>query len=147
MTIYSGNERDTEAAGKALAEKLLARIKPDNSVVIAMYGDLGAGKTAFVRGLAEGLGVTARVTSPTFTIVNEYLGPVPLFHFDLYRLSDAGELFDLGWDDYLQRGGVIAAEWSENAEDAFPGDIVRVRIEKTGENSRHIHIMLPPGLE
>jgi tRNA threonylcarbamoyladenosine biosynthesis protein TsaE len=147
MTIYSGNERDTEAAGKALAEKLIARVKPDNSLVIAMSGDLGAGKTAFVRGLAAGLGVSARVTSPTFTIVNEYPGPVPLFHFDLYRLSDAEELFDLGWDDYLQRGGVIAAEWSENAEDAFPGDAVRVRIEKTGENSRRIHIELPPGLE
>jgi tRNA threonylcarbamoyladenosine biosynthesis protein TsaE len=121
-------------AGRALAGRL------PGGGIIALYGDLGAGKTAFVRGLAEGLGVTARVTSPTFTIVNEYDGSVPLFHFDLYRLKNAGELFDLGWDDYLDRFGVIAAEWTENAEDAFPAGVIRVRIKKTGEHSRRIDI-------
>jgi tRNA threonylcarbamoyladenosine biosynthesis protein TsaE len=137
MTIYSESERDTCDAGRALAGRLLS------GGIIALYGDLGAGKTAFVRGLAEGLGVTERVTSPTFTIVNEYLGSIPLFHFDLYRLKSAGELYDLGWDDYLDRNGVIAAEWTENAEDAFPADVIQVRIEKTGEHSRRIDIDIP----
>ena len=88
------------------------------------------GKTAFTRGLAAGLGVTECVTSPTYTIVNEYLsGRMPLFHFDMYRLSSSEELFDIGWEDYLARGGVCAVEWSENVEDALEGAIA-VTIEK-----------------
>lgn len=83
--------------------------------IIWLYGDLGAGKTAFVRGLARGLGVPDRVTSPTFTIVNEYFGRAPLFHFDLYRLRGMDDLYDIGWEDYLARGGVCAVEWSERA--------------------------------
>ena len=82
--------------------------------VLAYYGDLGAGKTAFTRGLASSLGVTKPVTSPTYTIVDEYLsGRLPLFHFDMYRLGSADELFDIGWEDYLARGGICAVEWSE----------------------------------
>ena len=88
--------------------------------MIAYYGDLGAGKTAFTRGLAAGLGIREAVTSPTYTIVNEYLsGRMPLFHFDMYRLSSSEELFDIGWEDYLARGGVCAVEWSENVADAL----------------------------
>ena len=137
MTIYSESEKDTVEAGRKLAGHLTG------GCVVALYGDLGAGKTSFVRGLAEGLGIKGRVTSPTFTIVNEYPGSVPLFHFDLYRLKNAGELLDLGWDDYLERGGVIATEWTEIAEAAFPDDIIRVRIEKTGDYSRRIDMDLP----
>lgn len=121
MRAVSNSPAETEALGEALAAKL----KPGS--VIAYTGDLGAGKTAFTRGLARGLGVTARVTSPTFTIVNEYTGRLPLFHFDMYRLSSSEELFDIGWEDYLARGGVCAVEWSENVEDALE-DCIRVDI-------------------
>jgi tRNA threonylcarbamoyladenosine biosynthesis protein TsaE len=110
---------------------------------VALFGELGAGKTAFVRGLAHGLDLKARVTSPTFTIVNEYDGAIPLFHFDMYRLRSADELFEIGWDDYLERCGVIAVEWSENAGGYLPEDAVLVRIHKTGEHSRSIDIELP----
>lgn len=92
--------------------------------------DLGAGKTALTRGIAQGLGVTDLVTSPTYTIVNEYLtGRIPLFHFDMYRLGSSDELFDIGWEDYLARGGVCAVEWSENVEDALR-DAIHITIEK-----------------
>lgn len=128
------NEADTEALGARLAASL------HGGAVIAMYGELGAGKTAFVRGLARGLGLTARVSSPTFTIVNEYPGERELIHFDMYRLSGADELFDIGWEDYLSRGAVCAVEWSENVEDAFYGDEIRVRIEKLPETERRIRI-------
>ena len=134
MTIYSRSEAETEAAGARFAQTL-----PD-SAVVALYGDLGAGKTAFVRGMARGLGIEARVSSPTFTIVNEYLGARELYHFDMYRLSSPEELFDIGWDDYLSRGGVCAVEWSENVEDAFEGDQICVRIEKSGDAERVITI-------
>jgi tRNA threonylcarbamoyladenosine biosynthesis protein TsaE len=137
MTILTNNEYETAAAGQALACKL------KKGSCVALYGELGAGKTAFVRGLAKGLGLSSRVTSPTFTIVNEYPGDIPLFHFDLYRLKNEEELFEIGWDDYLERGGIIAAEWSENADNTFPAETVRVRIEKTGESSRRIDITLP----
>ena len=137
MTFTSHGEDETLEIGRALAGKLGA------GSVVALYGTLGAGKTAFVRGLAQGLGLKSRVTSPTFTIVNEYGGALPLFHFDMYRLQSPDELFEIGWDDYLQRGGIIAVEWSENAGDYLPGDAVRVSIQKTGEHSRRIDITLP----
>ena len=134
MEFYTSSPEQTERAGEALA----ARLKPGD--VIAYYGDLGAGKTAFTRGLARGLGVTEPVTSPTYTIVNEYLsGKMPLFHFDMYRLSSSEELFDIGWEDYLTRGGVCAVEWSENVDDALQGAIT-VHIERTGDESRRITI-------
>ena len=124
MQRYSTSEGETEAIGRDLA----ARLAP--GAVVAFTGDLGAGKTAFVRGMAQGLGISQRVTSPTFTIVNEYEGGrLPLFHFDMYRLRDADDLFDIGWEDYLARGGVCAVEWSENVEDALEGAIA-VTIEK-----------------
>jgi tRNA threonylcarbamoyladenosine biosynthesis protein TsaE len=108
--------------------------------VVAYQGGLGMGKTAFTRGLARGLGYKGRVTSPTFTIVNEYEGGVlPLFHFDMYRLGDADELFHIGWEDYLTRGGICAVEWSENVEEALE-DFILVNIEKIGDESRRITI-------
>ena len=134
MTIISKSEAETEAAGERFAKTL-----PDGAVV-ALYGDLGAGKTAFVRGMARGLGIDARVSSPTFTIVNEYLGARELYHFDMYRLGSSDELFDIGWEDYLSRGGVCAVEWSENVADAFEGDEICVRIEKCGDTERIITI-------
>ena len=135
MKIFTSNsEADTEAIGAEFARNL-----PKGSV-IAMYGDLGAGKTAFVRGMARGLGLNAHVNSPTFTIVNEYPGERELIHFDMYRLSSSDELFDIGWEDYLARGAICAVEWSENVSDAFFGDEIKVTIEKTGDASRKITI-------
>jgi len=93
-----------------------------------------------VRGMARGMGLTCRVSSPTFTIVNEYEGPRELIHFDMYRLGSADELFDIGWEDYVNRGSVCAVEWSENVEDAFYGDEVVVRFEKLGPTTRRITI-------
>ena len=112
---------------------------PDGAVV-AMYGDLGAGKSAFVRGMARGMGLNCRVSSPTFTIVNEYLGERELIHFDMYRLSGADELFEIGWEDYLNRGAVCAVEWSEKVRDAFFGDEITVTIEKLSDTERQITI-------
>lgn len=134
MIIYTNSEAETEAAGAQLGAAL-----PDGAVV-ALYGDLGAGKTAFVRGLARGLGIEARVSSPTFTIVNEYLGTRELYHFDMYRLDSPEELFDIGWEDYLSRGGVCAVEWSENVAGAFEGDELTVRIHKLSDTGRRIEI-------
>ena len=132
--VITNSEQETEALGARFAEKL------PGGTVVAMYGDLGAGKTAFVRGMARGMGLNCRVSSPTFTIVNEYLGERELIHFDMYRLSGADELFEIGWEDYLARGAVCAVEWSEKVEDAFYGDEVRVTIEKLDDTRRKITI-------
>ena len=128
------SEAETEQTGAQFAEKL-----PDGAVV-AMYGDLGAGKTAFVRGMARGMGLKCRVSSPTFTIVNEYLGERELIHFDMYRLDSADELYDIGWEDYLNRGAVCAVEWSEKVTDAFTGEEYTVKIDKLDNVSRRITI-------
>ena len=134
MKYTTNSPAETEAIGAALG-----KILPPGSV-IAYRGDLGAGKTAFTRGLARGLGCTEIVTSPTYTIVNEYLGGrIPLFHFDMYRLHSSADLFDIGWDDYLERGGICAVEWSENVDDAME-DAITITIEKLGEDSRQITI-------
>jgi tRNA threonylcarbamoyladenosine biosynthesis protein TsaE len=125
MLYQTNSPAETEALGESLAHQLTA------GAVIAYTGDLGAGKTAFTRGLARGLGVQERVTSPTFTIVNEYLGGrLPLFHFDMYRLGSSDELYDIGWEDYLARGGVCAVEWSEIVDDALEQDAIRVDIRR-----------------
>ena len=129
MEFLTRSEAETEALGSRLAE----RLRP--GAVVACRGDLGLGKTAFTRGLARGLGCRERVTSPTFTIVNEYEGGrLPLFHFDLYRLEGAEDLFDIGWDDYLDRGGVCAVEWSERAAEALPPETVFVTLRRCLEN-------------
>ena len=134
MEYITNSPSETEAVGAALAQVL------QPGTVIAYRGDLGAGKTAFTRGLARGLGVTERVTSPTYTIVNEYLGGrMPLFHFDMYRLGSEGELFDIGWDDYLERGGICAVEWSENVWGAMEDAIV-ITITRLDEDTRKIDI-------
>ena len=132
MEFITNAPAETEKIGEALGKN----IKP--GTVIAYRGDLGAGKTAFTRGLARGLGSTELVTSPTYTIVNEYLGGrMPLFHFDMYRLRSSDDLWDIGWEDYLERGGVCAVEWSENVSDALE-DPIFITIEKLGEESRRI---------
>ena len=129
MSEYiSHSEHDTEEIGASFARTL------KGGTVVAMYGDLGAGKTAFVRGMARGMGLDCRVSSPTFTIVNEYLGERELIHFDMYRLSSADELFDIGWEDYLARGGVCAVEWSERAEDAFDESTVRIDFRRDAQH-------------
>ena len=134
MEFITNSPAETESIGVTLGQ----RLKP--GTVIAYRGDLGAGKTAFTRGLARGLGCREIVTSPTYTIVNEYLGGrIPLFHFDMYRLHSSDDLWDIGWDDYLERGGVCAVEWSENVADAME-DPIYITIEKTGEESRRITI-------
>ena len=134
MEFLTHSPEETERVGAALGKILPA------GTILAYRGDLGAGKTAFTRGLARGLGYAEPVTSPTYTIVNEYLGGrLPLFHFDMYRLGSSDDLWDIGWEDYLERGGICAVEWSENVDDAMENAIY-VTIYKIGEESRRIVI-------
>ena len=134
MEFITNSPTETEAVAAALAQKLAP------GTILAYRGDLGAGKTAFTRGLARGLGYADPVTSPTYTIVNEYLGGrLPLFHFDMYRLASSDDLWDIGWEDYLERGGICAVEWSENVDDAME-QAIYVTIEKLGEDTRRITI-------
>ena len=133
MEYLTKSEAETEALGARLAEQL------EPGGVVAFTGDLGAGKTAFTRGLARGLGITERVTSPTFTVVNEYEGGrLPLFHFDMYRLGSSEELFGIGWEDYLARGGVCAVEWSENVSDALEEGTIFVEIRRGASERQRI---------
>ena len=143
MEYQSNSVQETEELGRKLAQYLKA------GDVIAYTGDLGAGKTAFTRGVAKGLGIAERITSPTFTIVDEHEGGrLPLFHFDLYRLYSAEELFDIGWEDYLQRGGVCAVEWSERMEDMLEEEPIWVEIRQGDrEEQRLITIRNVPELE
>lgn len=132
MEYITYSPEETEELGAALGRLILP------GTVIAYSGDLGAGKTAFTRGIARGLGITEPVTSPTYTIVNEYdTGRVPLFHFDMYRLRSAEDLWDIGWEDYLERKGICAVEWSENVAEALENPLF-VNIEKLGDNCRRI---------
>ena len=132
MTITTNSESETIQEGSKLGRTL----KP--GAIVALHGEMGVGKTAFARGIALGLGISTNVSSPTFTIVNEYHGDIPLFHFDMYRLESENELFDIGWDDYQDRGGVCIVEWSEKVPGAFTSDTIMVKIENTGGNSRRI---------
>ena len=135
-TVYKTNSpEETEALGFDMGSRLRS------GQVLAMTGDLAAGKTTFLRGLAHGMGLADDVTSPTFAIVHEYReGKLPLFHFDMYRLGSSEELFDIGWEDYLREGGVCAVEWSENVADAMPADAIRIDLRVTGDNSREITV-------
>ncbi|MCI8808837.1 MAG: tRNA (adenosine(37)-N6)-threonylcarbamoyltransferase complex ATPase subunit type 1 TsaE [Oscillibacter sp.] len=137
MKYISHSETETEGLGQRLAALL------PSSAVVAYHGGLGMGKTAFTRGLARGMGYTGRVTSPTFTIVNEYRGgSIPVFHFDAYRLSNPGELWDIGFEDYLTQDGICVIEWSEQIEEAIPEHAIRVAISRhpDNENWRMIQI-------
>lgn len=133
MEFVTNSPEETEELGERLGRAL----SPGD--VVAFTGDLGAGKTAFTRGIARGLGIGDRVTSPTFAIVNEYEGGrLPLFHFDMYRLTSSDELFDIGWEDYLARGGVCAVEWSENVDDALDEDAIRVDIRRGAQDDQRV---------
>ncbi len=134
-SFISKSPSDTENIGKALGEKI------NSGVVIAFFGGLGMGKTCFTRGLALGLGSTDTVTSPTFALVNEYLsGRLPLYHFDMYRISGWEDLYSTGFFDYIDEGGVLACEWSENIENALPENTVFVEFERLSETERKITI-------
>ena len=138
MLFLSHSTQETEAIGEELAQKLRG------GDVLAFTGSLGMGKTAFTRGLARGLGCRGRVTSPTFTIVNEYDGKTPLFHFDMYRLGSSDELIDIGWDDYHARSGVCADHWSERVSDALPDDTIYVDIAR-GEEDENMRTLTVTG--
>ncbi len=123
----------------ALAEKLAKQL--NNHDIIFYVGGLGMGKTAFTQGLCNGLGIDADVTSPTFAIVNEYYGrPLSVFHFDMYRIENEDQLFNIGFDDYLDYDGVLAIEWSENIADFFDENNITVTFEKLDETVRKITI-------
>ena len=140
MEYITHSPAETEELGCRLGRTL------GPGAVVAYFGGLGMGKTAFTRGLARGLGIGERVTSPTFTVVNEYEGGrLPLFHFDMYRLSSSEELYDIGWEDYLDRGGVCAVEWSENVREALPPDAVTVTIARCPENDSWRSITIAGG--
>lgn len=133
QTIHTHSVQETEAAGKAFAATL------HGSCVIAFFGGMGMGKTAFVRGVAQGLGVDAEVTSPTFALVHEYGGSPPLYHFDMYRVNSWDGLYSTGFFDYLDAGGILAVEWSENIEGALPEDAIRISFQRgTAESERII---------
>ena len=135
MVFFTSVEEETERIGEEFAKTL------SPGEVVAMRGGMGVGKTAFVRGLARGLGISDRVTSPTYTIVNEYPSDPPLFHFDLYRLSSSEELFEIGFDDYLARGGICVIEWFENAEGEYGYNYeVSIFRDEKSENARKITI-------
>jgi len=133
-TYETRSPRETEEVGAAFAKEL------SSGAVVALYGDLGMGKTAFVRGMARGLGLDAQVSSPTFALVNEYGGDPPLVHFDMYRVSGWEDLYSTGFFDYIDAGCILAVEWSERIEGALPPDAIKVRISATGEASRRIEI-------
>lgn len=133
-TFYSHSEEETEALGEALGK----RLRPGD--VVAFTGGLGMGKTCFTRGLAKGLGLTAPVYSPTFSLVNEYRGPLPLYHFDMYRIADLDDLYSTGFFDYLDTPSVLAVEWSENIADALPEHTITVSFSRTGDDSREITV-------
>ena len=133
MKWTTHSPEETRELGRRLGQVLYP------GAVVAFTGDLGAGKTAMISGIAQGLGIEERVTSPTFTIVNEYEGGrLPLFHFDMYRLGSSDELFDIGWEDYLARGGVCAVEWSEIVDDALEDGVIRVDIRRGAEDNQRI---------
>lgn len=143
MTYKSYSCEETEKIAYALAEKL------HGGEIITLDGDLGAGKTAFVRGLAAGLGISDRVVSPTFTIVNEYSGEgLPLFHFDVYRIGSPDEMYDIGWEDYLGRGGVTVIEWAVNIEEILKDEkVIKITIDKDLDVSEDYRIITVEGDE
>ena len=133
--FISNSPKNTREIAAQLATTL------NGGEVFAFYVDLGQGKTCFVTGLAEGLGFTGEVSSPTFAIINEYLGGrLDLYHFDMYRVTDWNDLYSTGYFDYMESGGVLAVEWSENIENALPDNDIRVTIKRLDETTREITI-------
>ncbi len=141
MTFKTSSVAETQALAVAFSRVL----KP--GMVLAYFGGLGAGKTAFTRGLAKGLNVKGEVSSPTFALVHEYQGDPPLIHFDMYRISSEDDLYTTGYFDYLDGNNIVAIEWSENIEDFLPENTIRISFEITGENSRWIVIEGGPDFE
>lgn len=134
IRFTSHSPKETEA----FAAKLALKLRPGD--VLAFRGGLGAGKTAFVRGLSSVLSPDAQVSSPTFALVNDYGGDIPLYHFDMYRITSMDDLYSTGFFDYLDTGGILAIEWSENIEFALPPDTITVSIEPVGEEERNITV-------
>lgn len=131
---------------RALAENLLANLP--GGAIIALHGELGAGKTCFVKGLAAALNVHQPITSPTYTIANEYSGRLKLYHIDFYRINNADEALALGFDDYLESEAVCAIEWPERVEDLLPATTIRVNLEPgNGADQRRITITLPGDID
>ena len=128
----------TESPGRTMEfASVLGEIAPPGTLLV-LEGPLGAGKTSFVQGLAQGLGIFGIVNSPTYNIVKEYSGRLALYHFDLYRLEDPQELWELGLDEYLTSGGVCALEWGRRAEELLPQEHLKIRLEHRGETIRLI---------
>ena len=132
-------ETSTETETEDIARELASALKPND--IVALYGPLGAGKTCFVRGLASGLGCRQPVRSPTFSLINEYQGQLPLYHIDLYRLEGSEEIEDLGWPEYLDSGGVLAIEWPEMIRNSLPIPRIEVYLSYLGENNRKVEIV------
>ena len=124
------------AETEALGEKLAERLKPGS--VVALYGPMGAGKTALTRGIARGLGIAEGVSSPTFALIHEYEGRLPIYHFDMYRVESWDDLYSTGFFDYLDAGGVVIVEWSENIENAIPDGTIRVSLRQGKSESERI---------
>ena len=134
-TIHTNSVQETEAVGRAFATRL------HGGCVVALFGGMGMGKTAFVRGLAQGLGIDAEVTSPTFALVHEYThGNISLYHFDMYRVSGFDELYSTGFFDYLEQDGVLYIEWSENIEGALPAGAITLTLERVDDDTRQLTI-------
>lgn len=127
MVIETMSAGETYAAGEALARAAKA------GEVYALLGDLGVGKTVFTQGFAKGLNITEAVSSPTFTIIQEYEGRLPFYHFDVYRIADAEEMYEIGFDDYIEGGGVCLIEWANLIAELLPDNITVIRIEKNLE--------------
>ena len=138
LIIISESPDETAAMGRRIAALL------GSGDTVLLIGELGAGKTALTKAIAAGLGVTEEVSSPTFTLVNEYRGRLPVFHFDLYRLDDPNEAIDLGYDDYLNAEGVLIIEWADKAPTLWPDDHLRIEIERIGEAARRL-ALFPSG--
>ena len=135
-TVYITNSyEETKALGASLAQEM------DGVSVVALFGTLGAGKTAFSAGVAEGFNCIQSASSPTYNIVNEYYGDRRVCHFDMYRISDSDALYEIGWEEYVTSGALCIVEWSENIEDVLPEDCVRIYISKIDENSREIKVI------
>lgn len=133
VEVITNSPAETEAFAEKFAKTL------SGGEIIAFKGSMGMGKTCFTRGLARGLGFTGQVTSPTFALVNEYIGGrLPLYHFDMYRIESWEDLYSSGYFDYIEMNGVIAAEWSENIEAALEGKVITVEIIRIDENTRRI---------